>query len=159
MFDSDRRFTTARGKSSYIDHGISSPPCPTLVRAENKKRLVSYDALINSDSKRGRPMNSVTVEEIDEICVITINRPQKRNAVDRPTAELLATAFREFILTSRDAPLYPVGAPLLFYVANTRHASTTWRVRRSGIILLSNVRFTPKSGHEWLWRGMSAFDP
>ncbi len=22
-----------------------------------------------------------------------------------------------------------------------------------------NVRFTPKSGHKWLWRWMSAFDP
>ncbi len=22
-----------------------------------------------------------------------------------------------------------------------------------------NVRFTPNSGHKWLWRGMSAFDP
>ncbi len=27
------------------------------------------------------------------------------------------------------------------------HASTTWRVRRSGTILLSNVRFTPNSRH------------
>ncbi len=24
---------------------------------------------------------------------------------------------------------------------------------------LANVRFTPKSGHKWLWRGMSAYDP
>ncbi len=23
----------------------------------------------------------------------------------------------------------------------------------------ANVRLTPKSGHKWLWRGMSAFDP
>ncbi|HIG42758.1 MAG: crotonase/enoyl-CoA hydratase family protein [bacterium] len=41
-------------------------------------------------------MDSVIVEAKDEICVITINRPEKRNAVDRPTAELLASAFREF---------------------------------------------------------------
>ncbi len=25
--------------------------------------------------------------------------------------------------------------------------------------LLANVRFTPNSGHKWLWCGMSAFDP
>ena len=41
-------------------------------------------------------MDSVIIEAKDEICVITINRPEKRNAVDRPTAELLASAFREF---------------------------------------------------------------
>jgi enoyl-CoA hydratase len=41
-------------------------------------------------------MNNVIVEGQDEICVITINRPEKRNAVDRPTAERLAAAFREF---------------------------------------------------------------
>ena len=30
------------------------------------------------------------------ICIITIDRPEVRNAVDRPTAELLADAFRRF---------------------------------------------------------------
>ncbi len=30
------------------------------------------------------------------VCVITIDRPEVRNAVDRPTAELLADAFRRF---------------------------------------------------------------
>ncbi len=41
-------------------------------------------------------MNDVVVEKQDEITIVTINRPKKRNAVDRPTAKLLAEAFREF---------------------------------------------------------------
>ncbi len=41
-------------------------------------------------------MNNVLVEKIDEISVISINRPHARNAVDGPTATLLADAFREF---------------------------------------------------------------
>src|SRR5579863_5786267 len=32
----------------------------------------------------------------DEIAIITINRPEARNAVDRPTAAALAEAFRRF---------------------------------------------------------------
>lgn len=39
---------------------------------------------------------TVTVEKQDEVTIITINRPEVRNAVDRATAEALATAFREF---------------------------------------------------------------
>ena len=35
--------------------------------------------------------------EVDgPVCVITIDRPEVRNAVDRPTAQLLADAFRRF---------------------------------------------------------------
>ena len=30
------------------------------------------------------------------VCTITINRPAARNAVDRPTAEALLAAFRDF---------------------------------------------------------------
>src|SRR4051812_29387328 len=32
----------------------------------------------------------------DGVCVVTINRPNARNAVDAPTAALLADAFRDF---------------------------------------------------------------
>ncbi len=39
---------------------------------------------------------SLKIEQFDRVRVITINRPQARNAVDGPTANLLADAFREF---------------------------------------------------------------
>ncbi|MEM7216926.1 MAG: crotonase/enoyl-CoA hydratase family protein [Pseudomonadota bacterium] len=41
-------------------------------------------------------MSNVMTRREGAITVVTINRPQVRNAVDRPTAEALATAFREF---------------------------------------------------------------
>ncbi|MEW6269020.1 MAG: crotonase/enoyl-CoA hydratase family protein [Thermodesulfobacteriota bacterium] len=41
-------------------------------------------------------MESVRFERRDEIAVVTIDRPGVRNAVDRPTAEALAGAFRRF---------------------------------------------------------------
>ncbi|BFM17334.1 crotonase/enoyl-CoA hydratase family protein [Maricurvus nonylphenolicus] len=40
--------------------------------------------------------NPVLVEHIGKVCVITINRPEKRNAVDRPTADALRDAFKAF---------------------------------------------------------------
>jgi len=39
---------------------------------------------------------SINVEQRDRIRVVTINRPHARNAVDGPTAALLADAFRDF---------------------------------------------------------------
>lgn len=39
---------------------------------------------------------TVRGERLDEVFVVTIDRPEVRNAVDGPTAELLADAFREF---------------------------------------------------------------
>lgn len=39
---------------------------------------------------------NVVVERDAEVAVVTINRPDVRNAVDRPTADLLADTFREF---------------------------------------------------------------
>ncbi len=39
---------------------------------------------------------TVQVEQIDRITIVTINRPEVRNAVDRPTADRLAEAFRDF---------------------------------------------------------------
>ncbi|MFT5691545.1 MAG: enoyl-CoA hydratase [Oceanicoccus sp.] len=41
-------------------------------------------------------MDNILVDKFDEISVISINRPQARNAVDGPTAALLAQAFRDF---------------------------------------------------------------
>ncbi len=39
---------------------------------------------------------TVTVETREAVTIVTINRPEARNAVDRPTAALLAGAFRAF---------------------------------------------------------------
>ena len=41
-------------------------------------------------------MSAVCYEIDDRIVIITINRPEVKNAVDRPTAEALADAFRRF---------------------------------------------------------------
>jgi enoyl-CoA hydratase len=41
-------------------------------------------------------MSTVRIERGDEIWVVTIDRPEVRNAVDRPTARALAEAFRAF---------------------------------------------------------------
>ena len=40
--------------------------------------------------------DTVIVEREGDVCVVTINRPAARNAVDRPTALGLADAFRDF---------------------------------------------------------------
>ncbi|RUS23600.1 ClpP/crotonase-like domain-containing protein [Jimgerdemannia flammicorona] len=40
--------------------------------------------------------NCVLVERRDHITIVTINRPHVRNAVNRPTAEKLTRAFRDF---------------------------------------------------------------
>lgn len=45
-------------------------------------------------------MSHVLVESHDRVAVITINRPERRNAIDLPTAEALAAAFDE--LDARD---------------------------------------------------------
>ena len=41
-------------------------------------------------------MNLVEFEADGDLAIVTINRPQSRNAVDRPTADELAKAFRRF---------------------------------------------------------------
>jgi len=41
-------------------------------------------------------MTLVSYQRTDRIAVVTIHRPERRNAVDGPTAEALANAFRQF---------------------------------------------------------------
>ncbi|HBX78680.1 MAG TPA: enoyl-CoA hydratase, partial [Acidimicrobiaceae bacterium] len=41
-------------------------------------------------------MSEVEVEVVDSVMVVTINRPEARNAVNRPAAEQLVSAFRRF---------------------------------------------------------------
>ena len=39
---------------------------------------------------------TVRIETVDDVLVVTIDRPEVRNAVDRPTADALTVAFRDF---------------------------------------------------------------
>jgi enoyl-CoA hydratase len=41
-------------------------------------------------------MSNIDIERRDDICIVTIDRPAARNAVDGPTARALADAFRAF---------------------------------------------------------------
>ena len=41
-------------------------------------------------------MSNISTEKIDSVLVVTINRPEVRNAIDGPTAAELAQAFRNF---------------------------------------------------------------
>ncbi len=41
-------------------------------------------------------LHNVQFDRDARVAIVTINRPQRRNAVDRPTAEALAAAFRRF---------------------------------------------------------------
>ena len=41
-------------------------------------------------------MSAVKFETEDSLAIVTLNRPDVRNAIDRPTAEALAEAFRRF---------------------------------------------------------------
>jgi enoyl-CoA hydratase len=41
-------------------------------------------------------LNYLLIEQLDDVRIITINRPEVRNAVDGPTAQELADAFRKF---------------------------------------------------------------
>lgn len=81
-------------------------------------------------------MSAVKVEQRGAICIVTINRPEARNAVDGVTASLLAEAFRDFdadpesrvaILTGADGT-FCAGADLKA-VAN---ADTANKVRTDG---------------------------
>lgn len=40
--------------------------------------------------------SAVRIEEQGHICTIILDRPDKKNAVDRPTAEALYNAFEHF---------------------------------------------------------------
>jgi len=44
----------------------------------------------------GQQRDAVTVEHDGPVTIVTLSRPQARNAVDRPTADALASAFSQF---------------------------------------------------------------
>jgi enoyl-CoA hydratase len=51
---------------------------------------------IETAQKSSTAQNSQVVSPLDAVATIVIDRPARRNAVDRPTAEALAAAFRRF---------------------------------------------------------------
>ena len=53
---------------------------------------------------------SVRVEHDGPVTIVTIDRPEVRNAVDRPTATLLAEAFRGFDADDASAVAILTGA-------------------------------------------------
>lgn len=55
-------------------------------------------------------MNSVQTQVNDEVLIVTINRPEARNAVDGPTAQALAAAFRSFDSDDRFSVAIVTGA-------------------------------------------------
>ncbi len=54
------------------------------------------DQNVLTERQGWRQNMEVLLEQKDGICTIILNRPERRNAVNAKTAELLATAFREF---------------------------------------------------------------
>jgi enoyl-CoA hydratase len=56
------------------------------------------------------PSTTVRVEQDGPVTVVTIDRPEVRNAVDQPTAELLAEAFRAFDTDDAQAVAVLTGA-------------------------------------------------
>jgi len=46
-------------------------------------------------------MESILTRTLGEVLIVTINRPQVRNAVDGPTAAALAEEFRKFDADAR----------------------------------------------------------
>src|SRR5260370_8093891 len=76
----------------------------------------------------GEPLvDNVVIQKHDDILVVTINRPEVRNAVNGPTARALADAFRAFdadhllrapLLTGAGGPSSP--GPLLKPAPTTR---------------------------------------
>ena len=68
-------------------------------------------------------MSMVEFAVEDEIAIVTINRPEARNAVDQPTAAALADAFRRFDADDALSVAVLTGAGGTFY--------STFGMRRS----------------------------
>src|SRR5262245_23974078 len=56
------------------------------------------------------PMSTVLVDRDDEVLVVTINRPEVRNAVDAATADALLRAFQEYDRDDRASVAVLTGA-------------------------------------------------
>ena len=78
-------------------------------------------------------MSDVEVEKLEEITIVSINRPEARNAVDGPTAALLAAAFREFDADAQQKVAILTGADGTFCAGADLKAVATDRGNRVGM--------------------------
>jgi enoyl-CoA hydratase len=73
---------------------------------------------------------SVESTRVDDVVVVTIDRPEARNAVDRPTAAALAEAFRAFDADDRARVAVLTGAGGTFWAGADLKAFRTPRANR-----------------------------
>ena len=93
-------------------------------------------------------METVTVERRSRVWIVTLNRPQVRNAVDGPTARRLCTVFRAFDADEDAAVAVFTGAQGQFCAgADRRRFSKKKAVTRGpgAIRAVPCVRFAPSS--------------
>ena len=78
-------------------------------------------------------MSNIETEILDDITVVTINRPEARNAVDGPTAKLLADTFREFESDASQKVAILTGAGDMFCAGADLKAVADGRGNRVGL--------------------------
>src|SRR5438034_546249 len=79
-------------------------------------------------------MNTVLFETDGEVAVVTINRPEVRNAVDDPTAAALVGAFRRFDADEALAVAVLTGAGGTFCAGADLKAVAAGQLRRGALI-------------------------
>ena len=77
-------------------------------------------------------MAPVTLRRDDHVLVVTIDRPEVRNAVDRVTADALATAFREFDADATLSAAVLTGAGGFFCAGADLRAADELRTEEAG---------------------------
>lgn len=88
---------TTSGPWRYSGSGIPRNRCSRMWRGARltaSRACVRRDDRLGTHRRRYRQRMSVNVEHRGPVTVVSIDRPAVRNAVDRPTAEALAAAFR-----------------------------------------------------------------
>src|SRR5438094_10506224 len=78
-------------------------------------------------------MNTVLFETDGEVAVVTINRPEVRNAVDDPTAAALVGAFRRFDADEALAVAVLTGAGGPFWAGADLKAVAAGQLRRGAL--------------------------
>jgi E-phenylitaconyl-CoA hydratase len=90
--------------------------------------------------ERGQVEMSIDLEVIDHIAVITINRPEKLNALDADAYEQLSAAWtrvrddddvRVAVVTGAGDRSFSVGADLKSFVTNQRDLDQFWKTQQS----------------------------
>ena len=73
---------------------VALTSCPFFRRSLVSRRLIAHPPA--HQRAEGAPCRQCDVETREKIAIVTIDRPEVRNAVDGPTAAELADAFRRF---------------------------------------------------------------